>query len=356
LGAPANEHDRSKVYLDAMHACQLFAYRGRPKFYQDGHIIGDELPGDERAGVEVAMGPCVPGSNTREFVAIKRLDRGELPRGAESLLLERLLRAFGIVPKAFRLERAATDDVSRAVIETIEGLGLAHPHTKQAADYIEVHIEWDATAGTGTPQRESAADARPVSRSTSRSLPRDPVVDGRQVRSAYRQDSLSFDAGTPGPLVIGEPRFLVSHDNKTYLNGAIHAVDLDSIRTQADASCDEVRIRVGAESWNEAELTKLGREGARLLREGGRLVVSTGAQPHAPLEAFIRTLTLHGFSVSIDAPEETPFYPVISDPSAGGVTFECTKLPAQPSRKRARESPEPDEGPPRSKMRRPGAP
>lgn len=355
LAAPADDEDRAKVYLDAMHACQLFAYRGRPKFYQDGNIIGDEIPGDEKASVEVALGAPGSAGGKREFaVIVKQLSRGELPRGAESALLERLLRKYEIAPKAFRVDKAAPTDVLKAVIETIEGLGLESSHTEEAADHIKVHIQSAATANHEGPPGERA-DAASVNRTVSRWLPRDPVVDGRQERAADQRDTTHFAAPMLGPLVIGEPRFLVSPDNKTYLNGAIHAVDVDSIRTHDDASCDEIRIRVGPEHWNEADLMKLGSEGARLLREDGRLIVSTGAEPHAPIEGFVKALTMHGFSVSIHAPEETPFYPILSDPSAGGVTFECRKLPAQRRSKRPRASDSTGEGPARVKMRRPGA-
>ena len=328
LAVPADENERTKVYLDAMHACELFAFRGRPRFYQREHIIGDEIPGDAKAGVEVAL-PKIsdsgPADGTPQLIDILRLDRGELPRGAESLLLERLLRAYNKVPQGFKLERAATADLQKAVIDTIERLGLEYSHTRQAAEHIEIHIKPAATAfdETGTDEPSET----PASRQTApRSLPREPVVDARHAQPADQCDPATSNTPVPGLLVINEPRFLVSPDGNTYLNGATHAMDLDSVAKHPAASFDEVRIRVGVDNWNETDLMKLGSEAARLLRDNGRLILSTGAQPDPPLAMIVEALMAHGFSTKkISAPVETPFYPDISDPSAGGVTLECTK-------------------------------
>lgn len=353
LGQPADEKVRAKVFLDAMHACGLFAFRGQPRFYQRGNVIGDALPGDPKAAVEVALPErraAGAADDAPEFVAINRMDRGELPRGAESLLLERLLRAHGKLPKAFRLKRGATQDQQRVVIDTIEALGLKYSHTEQAANYVQLCVEPLSAAVTAESAFAATVDAPP-----SEWVPRDPVVDGRQVRPADQRYPARSNAAAPRrgparPLVIGEPRFLVSHDGSVHLNGSIHAVDLDAVRKQPTGAFDVVRIQFGPKNWNEPDLMKLGREGARLLRANGRLLVSTGAEPHAPIAAFIKALTKHDFSVGISTPVETAFYPVMSDPSAGGVTFEC-KMRPQSVRKRARESSSSANGPTRSKVR-----
>lgn len=346
LAVAAGAKERADVYLDTMRACGLFAYRGRPQFYEQGNVIGDRVPGDPQAGVEVVVPEhgTAPGAptGTPEFVEIRKLARGELPRGSEGALVGRVLTKYGKVPsREIRIPLdTATEATQKAAIDALDALGLKHARTEKARDHLKIHIEQPppaATTGNDTPPKKPGG-ASPRGPLAPIITPRTLVMEA----SKLGQESKGDNAGAaPRTVVVGEPRFLVSPENEVHLNGAIHAVDLDaldedSIRNLTNASYDEVRMRIGTKNWNEEDLMKVGREGARLLREAGKLIVSTGAQPDAPIEIFIKAFSEYGFSVRVTYPVETPFYPVMSDPSAGGVTFECVKLPPLVARKRAR--------------------
>jgi uncharacterized SAM-binding protein YcdF (DUF218 family) len=324
LPGAAGNAERIAVYLDALRACELIANRAQPAFYRDAQGIGDHLPGDPEATVRVDMhAPPEWGDPPalRDVVTVTQLGEGALVRAAAGALLARVLSAFRVMPSG-RIEILKSVNVghpAKAVTDACAELGLQVAKIEDAGERIVVHV-------TGASD-ENAAASKALSTLSTLSAP--TVPSGERV-PLMRIDP-DDDARERTSLVVGGARFAVTPSGQVRMNGTLHAIGFDSTHAIPDGALRTVRVQLddlGEADWTHAWWTRVGREAARLLGPDGRLVISTGRKPHVPRALVIDALKACGFgkvAALATYRMETPFYPAMSDPSAGGVTFTATR-------------------------------
>ncbi|CAN7393491.1 YdcF family protein [Trinickia sp. LjRoot230] len=319
LGA-ATHVERMRLYCDAMRAYGLIAYRARPGFYKDSNGIGDEIPGDRDAHVKVELSEPDEVGDTpveRDVIEVTSLARGDLVRRSEGALLARLLKAYQVLPtqKIVIYKNVEADNPLNAVTDALAELGLRHSAIKQEGDRLSVYIARDSVDAARS--RRMHPNKTGTVETTGARLP--------VIAAATDGDRDTSIIVRKRELVVGGARFAVSGKGDTTLNGSVHAAHLDDVHQFADASFDAVRIKL--DDWRYVDWEQLGRDAARVLRTRGQITVSTrrALVPRGPIVDVLSACGFENVSTRVAFLVETPFYPVHSDPSAGGVAFEGVK-------------------------------